>query len=153
DELVGDSPAMRQLRQQVRRLAECPCSVLIVGESGTGKELVALALHRQSPRHDGPLVPVNCAAITASMPESELFGHAKGSFTGAAGDHAGLFVQAAMGTLLLDEIGELSLDTQAKLLRAIETKSIRPVGARSEVKVDVRIIAATNRDLEREVRE
>jgi Nif-specific regulatory protein len=153
EDLLGDSPAMAHVRQQVSRLADAPCTVLITGESGVGKELVALALHRQSRRHGGPLVPVNCAALTASMPESELFGHVKGAFTGATRDHPGFFLQAGMGTLFLDEIGELSLDLQAKLLRAIETKSIRPVGARAEVKVDVRIITATNRDLEREVRE
>jgi Nif-specific regulatory protein len=152
-ELIGSSPCMRALRAQIARLADCPCTVLIVGESGVGKELVALGLHRQSRRQREPLVPVNCAAITASMPESELFGHKKGSFTGATRDHAGFFLQADMGTLFLDEIGELSLEIQAKLLRALETKKFRPVGASSEVKADVRILAATNRDLEREVRE
>ena len=144
---------MQRLRQQIGRLADSPCTVLIVGESGVGKELVALGLHRRSPRHGGPFIPVNCAAIIATMPESELFGHVKGAFTGATDDRPGFFLQADMGTLFLDEIGELSLEIQAKLLRAIETKRFRPVGARSEVKADVRIIAATNRDLEREVRE
>lgn len=153
DELIGSSPAMRQLRSQVRKLAEVPCTVLIFGESGVGKELVALGLHRHSTRHRGPLVTVNCAAINGTMAESELFGHAKGAFTGAMREHPGYFAQADMGTLFLDELGELSLDLQAKLLRAIETKSFRPVGARAEQKADVRIIAATNRDLAREAEE
>jgi Nif-specific regulatory protein len=152
EELIGSSPAMKQLRQQVSRLANGPANILILGESGVGKELVALGLHGQSSRRGGPLVPVNCAGITATLPESELFGHVRGAFTGAIRDHTGFFVQAAMGTLFLDEIGELSPEIQARLLRAIETKSIRPVGGRSEVKVDVRIIAATNRDLERDGR-
>ncbi len=147
------APPMAQLRQQIRRLADGPCTVLIFGESGVGKELVALGLHRQSSRHRGPLVTVNCAAISGTMAESELFGHMRGAFTGATRDHPGFFAQADMGTLFLDELGELSLDLQAKLLRAIETKSFRPVGARAEVRADVRIIVATNRDLEQEVRE
>lgn len=153
DELIGSSAAMAQLRQQVRRLADGPATVLIFGESGVGKELVALGLHRQSRRSRGPLVTVNCAAITGSMAESELFGHVKGAFTGATRDHPGFFSQADMGTLFLDELGELSLDLQAKLLRAIETRCFRPVGARADQRADVRILAATNRDLERESRE
>ena len=144
---------MSNLRQQVRRLADTPCTVLISGESGVGKELVALALHRQSARQSGPLVTVNCAAISGSLAESELFGHVRGAFSGALRDHPGFFAQADMGTLFLDELGELSLDMQAKLLRVIETKSFRPVGAVAESRVDVRIIAATNRDLEQEARE
>jgi Nif-specific regulatory protein len=153
DELVGQSQDLVRLRQRVRQLADGPCTVLIHGESGVGKELVALGLHGQSTRYAGPLVAVNCAAINGSMAESELFGHVKGAFTGAVRDHAGYFAQADMGTLFLDEIGELSLDLQAKLLRAIEYRSFRPVGATAEVKADVRIIAATNRDLDREVRD
>jgi transcriptional regulator with GAF, ATPase, and Fis domain len=153
DDLIGSSAAMMQLRQCIKQLAAGPCTVLIHGESGTGKELVALDLHRNSPRRGGPLVAVNCAAINESMAESELFGHVKGAFTTALRDHAGYFAQADMGTLFLDEIGELSLDLQAKLLRAIEYRCFRPVGALRESKADVRIIAATNRDLEREVRE
>jgi transcriptional regulator with GAF, ATPase, and Fis domain len=153
DYLVGSSPQMCTLRQQVARLADAPCTVLIHGESGVGKELVALALHRQSGRHRGPLVTVNCAAIAGGMAESELFGHVKGAFTGAVRDHQGYFAQADMGTLFLDELGELSLDLQAKLLRAIEYRLIRPVGARGETRVDVRILVATNRDLRHEVRE
>jgi Nif-specific regulatory protein len=153
DQLVGSSAALGQLRDQVCRLADSPCTVLIIGESGVGKELVALALHQQSARQRGPLVTVNCAAISGTMAESELFGHVRGAFTGAVRDHPGYFAQADMGTLFLDELGELSLDMQAKLLRAMETKSFRPVGARGEMRADVRIIAATNRDLEQEVRE
>jgi Nif-specific regulatory protein len=153
DELIGSSSVMAQLRQNVRQLGDAPCTVLIRGESGVGKELVALGLRRHSSRCDGPLVTVNCAAISGSMAESELFGHVKGSFSGAVRDHAGYFSQADMGTLFLDEIGELSLDLQSKLLRALEYRCYRPVGAEAEMKADVRIIAATNRDLEREVRE
>jgi Nif-specific regulatory protein len=151
--IVGNSPALCQLRDQVQRLAAGSGSVLIVGESGVGKELVALGLHRHSPRSKGPLIPVNCAAITATMAEAELFGHEKGAYTGADSRHAGFFFQADMGTLFLDEIGELSLEIQAKLLRALETKRVRPIKAPEELKCDVRVIAATNRDLEREVRE
>jgi Nif-specific regulatory protein len=153
DELVGASPAMEQLRERVARMADGPSIVLVVGESGVGKELVALGLHRGSRRAGGPLVPVNCAAITASMPEAELFGHMKGSFTGAVDNRDGLFLQADDGTLFLDEIGELSLEIQAMLLRVLETRKFRPVGGKAEVKANVRIIAATNRDLQREVAE
>jgi Nif-specific regulatory protein len=153
DELIGDSPAMRQLRQQVARLAPSAGNVVIVGESGSGKELVALLLHRLSPRAEAPLVPVNCAAIAANLIESELFGHCRGAFTGADCDHSGCFQQADEGTLFLDEIGELSPECQAKLLRAIEGKRFRPLGGESEVAVDVRVIAATHRDLEALVRQ
>ncbi len=152
-ELIGSSAVIGQLRQQVQRLADSPATVLIFGESGVGKELVALGLHNHSSRAQGPLVIVNCASINSSMAESELFGHVRGAFTGATRDHPGYLAQADMGTLFLDELGELSLDLQAKLLRAIETRSFRPVGARSDQRADVRILAATNRDLEKEVRE
>jgi Nif-specific regulatory protein len=153
EELLGRSPALQQLRERIARAAARPTTVLIRGESGVGKELVALALHRQSPWRDGPLVVVNCAAIAATLPEAELFGHTKGAFTGADHDRPGLFQQADEGTLFLDEVGELPLDCQAKLLRVIEGKAFRPVGATAEVRVDVRIIAATNRDLHQEVKE
>jgi two-component system, NtrC family, response regulator HydG len=153
DELIGDSHAMMQLRQHISRLAPRQGTVLIVGESGSGKELVALALHRQSTRRDAPLVTVNCAAIAASMSEGELFGSRKGAFTGAERDRKGYFQQADEGTLFLDEIGDLSLECQAKLLRVIEGKGFLPVGGESEVKPDVRIIAATHRNLERDARE
>ncbi len=151
DELIGDSPPLQKLRQTLARIAPGPGNVLITGESGSGKELVALALHRLSPRRDGPLVTVNCAAIPATLLEAELFGHRKGTFTGATEDRAGLFEQADEGTLFLDEIGELSPECQAKLLRVLEGKGFRPVGGTADVRVDVRIVAATNRDLEREV--
>ncbi len=153
DEIIGDSSAIQSLRQLIGRAAAQPFTVLILGESGSGKELVALALHRQSPRRDGPLVVLNCAAIAPTLIEAELFGYRKGAFTGADRDHPGLFQQADEGTLFLDEIGEMPLDCQAKLLRVIEGKGFRPVGATAEIKVDVRIIAATHRDLAREVRE
>lgn len=149
-ELVGDSVPLLQLKQQIRKLAEAPKVLLIQGESGVGKELVALALHRLSSRREGPLVPVNCAALAPTMIDSELFGHVKGAFTGADADRPGLFQLADMGTLFLDEIGELSEDAQAKLLRVLEYGAFRPVGGRLEQRADVRIIAATNRDLKKE---
>jgi transcriptional regulator with GAF, ATPase, and Fis domain len=152
DQLIGDSPALTQLRQLIGRIAVRPTTVLVVGESGVGKELVALALHKNSPRREAPLVVVNCAAIAPTLLESELFGHCEGAFSGAKRDHPGLFQQADEGTLFLDEVGEMSLECQAKLLRVLEGKGFRPVGATSEVHVDVRIVAATNRDLQEEVK-
>jgi DNA-binding NtrC family response regulator/pSer/pThr/pTyr-binding forkhead associated (FHA) protein len=152
DEIIGSSNAITQLRQQILRAAPQPFTVLVQGESGSGKELVALALHRNSRRANGPLVVVNCAAIAPTLLEAELFGYKKGAFSGADHDHPGLFQQADEGTLFLDEVGELSLECQAKLLRVIEGKSFRPVGGTSDVKVDVRIIAATHRNLEKEVK-
>jgi DNA-binding NtrC family response regulator len=152
DELIGDSSAMMNLRMQIGRAAPLPFTVLINGESGSGKELVALALHRHSPRANGPLVVVNCAAIAPTMLEAELFGYRKGAFAGADRDYAGLFEQADEGTLFLDEVADLSLECQGKLLRVIEGKSFRPVGGSREVTVDVRVVAATHRDLEQEVR-
>jgi two-component system response regulator HydG len=151
DEIIGQSPVMQALRQKIDRLAPHKTTVLIVGESGSGKELVALALHRHSPRREGPLVSVNCAAIAPSLLESELFGHRRGAFSSAERDHAGLFQQADEGTLFLDEVGELSHDCQAKLLRVMEGKGFRPVGAEAETQVDVRILAATHRNLQQEV--
>jgi two-component system response regulator HydG len=152
DELIGDSSAMMNLRMQIGRAAPLPFTVLITGETGSGKELVALALHRHSPRANGPLVVVNCAAIAPTLLEAELFGYRKGAFAGADHDHPGLFEQADEGTLFLDEVADLSLECQAKLLRVIEGKSFRPVGGSREVNVDVRVVAATHRDLEAEVR-
>ncbi|MCU0702769.1 MAG: sigma 54-interacting transcriptional regulator [Fimbriiglobus sp.] len=152
DELIGDSSAMMNLRMQIGRAAPLPFTVLITGETGAGKELVALALHRHSPRSGGPLVVVNCAAIAPTLLEAELFGYRKGAFAGADHDHPGLFEQADEGTLFLDEVADLSLECQAKLLRVIEGKSFRPVGGSREVNVDVRVVAATHRDLEAEVR-
>jgi Nif-specific regulatory protein len=152
DQLIGSSPALHQVRQRIDRLAPLPTTVLVVGETGSGKELVALALHRQSPRREGPLVSANCAAIAAStLLESELFGHRKGAFSGADRDYPGLFQLADEGSLFLDEVGELPPECQAKVLRVIEGKPFRPVGATVEVQVNVRIIAATNRELQREV--
>ena len=152
DELIGDSSAIMTLRGQITRAAPQPFTVLIIGESGSGKELVAQALHHHSPRVKGPLVVVNCAAIAPTLLEAELFGYRKGAFSGADRDHPGLFEQADEGTLFLDEVGELSLECQAKLLRVIESKAFRPVGGTQDVKVDVRVIAATHRDLDAEVK-
>ncbi len=152
-ELVGDSPAMRTVRELIARVAPSDARVLIGGESGTGKELVASAIHAQSPRKDKPFVRVNCAAIPRDLVESEMFGHERGAFTGATERRIGRFELAHTGTLLLDEVGELSAEAQAKLLRAIEAREIERVGAAKPIKVDVRILAATNRDLAREVRE
>jgi len=152
DDIIGGSTAVIHMRQQILRAAPQPFTVLVQGESGSGKELVALALHRNSRRADGPLVVVNCAGIAPTLLEAELFGYKKGAFSGADRDHPGLFQQADEGTLFLDEVGELSLECQAKLLRIIEGKAFRPVGATSDIKVDVRIVAATHRDLEKEVK-
>lgn len=152
DDLLGDSPAMVNLRARINRAAVQQFTVLIQGESGTGKELIALGLHRRSSRNGGPFVVVNCAAIPSSLMEAELFGYRRGAFSGAERDYPGLFQQADEGTLFLDEVGELSADCQAKLLRVIEGKAFRPIGATSDVLSDVRIIAATNRKLEDEVK-
>lgn len=152
DDILGGSTPITQLRQQILRAAPQPFTVLVQGESGSGKELVALGLHRNSRRATGPLVVVNCAAIAPTLLEAELFGYKKGAFSGADRDHPGLFQQADDGTLFLDEVAELSLDCQAKLLRVIEGKAFRPVGATDDVKVDVRIVAATHRDLDKEVK-
>ena len=153
EELVGASPAMKALRQTIGRAAASSATVLIHGETGVGKELVALALHRQSPRSKGPLVVANCGAIVKNLFESELFGHCRGAFTNAVADRQGLFQQADDGTLFLDEIGDMPLEEQIKLLRAIEGKVFRPVGATRDVRADVRVIAATNKDLEKEVKD
>ncbi len=146
-ELLGESAVMQELKEKIARVAGASGSVLIRGESGSGKELVARALHRASPRADRPLLSVNCAAIPQDLIESQLFGHKRGSFTGADTDHEGWFQQADNGTLLLDEIGELPLGGQAKLLRILEGHAFQPVGAVDEISVDVRVLAATNRDL------
>ncbi len=151
DELIGSSPAMRRLHETLERAAPTPATVLITGESGTGKELVARAIHRKSPRSGKPLVQVNCAAIPEELIESELFGHEKGSFTGAVRRQTGKFVTADGGTIFLDEIGDLSARAQAKVLRVLQNGEVEPVGAEKTVRVDVRVIAATNRDLEEEI--
>ncbi len=152
-EFIGRSRCMEHLFEQISRMADEPMPVVITGESGTGKELVARALHRHSGRCDRPFIPVNCAAITATLLESELFGHTRGAFTGARSDRQGLFLAADGGTLFLDEIAEIPLELQPKLLRALETRRIRPVGRSDEVECDVRVLAATNRDLEAAVEE
>lgn len=149
--LLGDSSQMRQIRQQISKVARSQAPMFISGESGTGKELAARAIHRQSSRGDKPFVPVNCGAIPANLMESEFFGHRKGSFTGAIEDKQGLFQAANGGTLFLDEVADLPLDMQVKLLRAIQEKRIRPVGSESEIDVDVRLISATHKDLQQAV--
>ncbi len=149
--LIGDSPAMRRVYDLIERVADSEASILITGESGTGKELVARALHQRSPRRDGPFVAVNCAAISAQLLESELFGHVRGAFTDARSDRVGLFSQSSEGTLLLDEIGEMPLEMQSKLLRAVQERKVRPVGGSREVAFDTRIIASTNRDIDEAV--
>jgi len=153
DNLLGKSPAMQALFALIRQAAKSDASVLILGESGTGKELVARALHYNSVRAKRPFVPVNCAAVPAGLLESELFGHLKGAFTGAVATRRGLMREAAGGTLFLDEIGDMAPELQAKLLRAIEDKAVRPVGSDEAVAVDVRVVSATNRDLGTQVRE
>ncbi len=145
--IVGQSPAMQQLFHQIRQIARADGPVLVQGESGTGKELVARALHDQSSRSDGPYLVVNCGGIPGELMESEFFGHAAGAFTGARTQRAGLFQQADGGTLMLDELGEMPLPLQAKLLRVLQDGRLRPVGTDHELQVDVRIIAATNRNL------
>jgi two-component system response regulator PilR (NtrC family) len=150
--MVGRSEAMRRVFELIEKVAAARTTVLITGESGVGKELVARAVHARSPRAQAPFVPVNCGAIPEGLIESELFGHAKGAFTGAQGAKQGLFEAAQAGTLFLDEIGELPASLQVKLLRAIQERSIRRVGESADVEVDVRLVAATNRDLAAEVK-
>jgi two-component system response regulator PilR (NtrC family) len=148
DHMIGRSVAMQRVFELVRKVAPTRTNVLVRGESGTGKELVARALHRLSERSGGPFVAVNCGAIPETLMESELFGHVKGSFTGATSGREGVFTAANGGTLFLDEIGELSLSMQVKLLRVLQERRVRPVGGDREVDIDVRVVAATNRDLE-----
>ena len=149
--IIGESVPMKALRQQLALMAGTNGRVLIYGESGTGKELVAHAIHAISPRATEPFVEVNCAAIPEELIESELFGHRKGSFTGAHEDKIGKFQKADGGTLFLDEVGDMSLKTQAKVLRALEEQRFEPVGAAESMQVDVRVIAATNKNLEEEI--
>ncbi len=149
--IIGESVPMKALRQQLSLMAGTNGRVLIYGESGTGKELVAHAIHAMSPRAESPFIEVNCAAIPEELIESELFGHRKGSFTGAREDKVGKFQKADSGTLFLDEVGDMSLKTQAKVLRALEEQRFEPVGAPESIQVDVRVIAATNKQLEEEI--
>jgi DNA-binding NtrC family response regulator len=149
--IVGQGPAMRQVLEVVRKVAPTRSTVLLVGESGTGKELIARAIHQQSGTEDARFLPVNCAAIPADLLENQLFGHRKGAFTGADRDQPGVFLHAGTGTVFLDEIGELPVATQAKLLRAIEQKEVQPVGSPEPVEIQARVLAATNKDLAREV--
>jgi len=151
--MVGRCAAMRAVNERITRVAPTDATVLILGESGTGKELVARALHEQSPRRDGPMVTVNCAAIPNDLIESELFGHEKGAFTGAVEARVGMVESANGGVLFLDEVGELPLAVQARLLRVLQEGLIRRVGASRESKVDVRLVAATHRDLAQSVRQ
>src|SRR5579884_136572 len=152
DNIIGASPAMEKLKQTIRTVASKQSTVLIYGESGTGKELVARAVHSCSPRATEPFVSINCGAFPETL-ESELFGYVKGAFTGANQNKRGLFEVADSGTIFLDEIGEMTLTMQVKLLRVLQERTVRPVGGTDEIPVDVRVIAATNRDLERQVAE
>ncbi len=152
-DILGQSPAMRSLYDHLTQVAASDAAVLISGESGTGKELVARSIHDNSRRADKPFVAINCAALTETLLESELFGHVKGAFTDARGQRKGLFVEADGGTLLLDEMGEMPMSMQVKLLRALEERKVRPVGSDKEVPFDVRVLTATNRDLETAVAE
>lgn len=151
DWILGRTPSVRRIAQHAQRVAEVQCTVLISGETGTGKELWANLIHRLGPRSQAPLVPVNCAALTVSLAESQLFGHERGAFTGAAGSSLGVFRAADGGIVFLDEVGEMPLELQPKLLRVLQQREVTPVGASHPVKVDVQVVVATNRDLESEV--
>jgi two-component system nitrogen regulation response regulator NtrX len=150
-EIIGSSPVMRVLVEKIERVGATPARVLITGENGTGKELVARAIHRHSAREGKPFVEVNCAAIPSELIESELFGHMKGSFTGAIADRAGKFEQANKGTLFLDEIGDMSMAAQAKVLRVLQDNVVTRIGGSKPITVDVRVLAATNKNLEQEI--
>ncbi|SKB59300.1 DNA-binding transcriptional response regulator, NtrC family, contains REC, AAA-type ATPase, and a Fis-type DNA-binding domains [Soonwooa buanensis] len=150
-QMIGNSPALKMIQDMIEKVAASDARVLITGPNGAGKELVAHAIHAQSERSKGPMVEVNCAAIPSELIESELFGHVKGSFTGAIKDKSGKFEQANGGTIFLDEIGDMSLVAQAKVLRALQESKVSPVGSDKEIKVDVRVVAATNKDLHKEI--
>lgn len=151
DGIIGSSPALREVYKMLEKVAPTDSTVLVTGESGTGKELLVRALHKNSKRHDKPFVPINCGAIPRELLESELFGHEKGAFTHAIRSRPGRFELADGGTIFLDEIGEMDLSLQVKILRALQEKEIERVGGTGSKKVDVRVVAATNRDLEIEV--
>ncbi|UTA47330.1 sigma-54 dependent transcriptional regulator [Simiduia sp. 21SJ11W-1] len=150
--LVGNTAAMQQLKEKIFKLSRSQAPVLITGESGSGKELIARSIHLQGPRSDSPFVAVNCGAIPRELMESEFFGHKKGSFTGAATDKSGLFQAAENGTLFLDEVADLPMDMQVKLLRAIQEKAVRPIGGQQELPTNVRILSATHKDLREEIK-
>ncbi len=149
--VLGENPKVVQIARHAEKAAEVQCPVLVTGETGTGKEVWARLLHQLGPRRDRPLLPVNCAALTPTLAESQLFGHEKGAFTGAAGKSLGVFRAAEGGIVFLDEVGEMPLELQPKLLRVLQQSEVTPVGASHPITVDVQIIAATNRDLEKEV--
>ena len=151
--ILGENPKINRIAQHVERAAEVQCTVLVTGETGTGKEVWARLLHKLSGRRDKPFVPVNCAALTATLAESQLFGHEKGAFTGAAGRSLGVFRAAHGGIVFLDEVGEMPLELQPKLLRVLQQAEVTPVGASHPEKVDVMVIAATNRELDQEVQD
>lgn len=150
-QMIGDSPALKKIQDMISKVATSDARVLITGPNGAGKELVAHAIHAQSDRNKGPMVEVNCAAIPSELIESELFGHVKGSFTGAIKDKQGKFELANNGTIFLDEIGDMSLIAQAKVLRALQESKVSPVGSDKEIKVDVRVLAATNKNMQKEI--
>jgi DNA-binding NtrC family response regulator len=152
-QMIGNSSALKKIQEMIDKVAPSDARVLITGPNGAGKELVAHAIHQQSERNKGPMVEVNCAAIPSELIESELFGHVKGSFTGAIKDKQGKFELANNGTIFLDEIGDMSLIAQAKVLRALQENKVSPVGSDKEIKVDVRVIAATNKDMKKEIAE
>lgn len=152
-EMVGQSPAIEQIKDMIEKVAPTEARVLITGPNGTGKELVAHWLHQKSERSNGPMIEVNCAAIPSELIESELFGHVKGAFTSANKDRAGKFEAANGGTIFLDEVGDMSLSAQAKVLRALQENKVQRVGSDKDIKVDVRVITATNKDLKKEIEE
>lgn len=152
-EMIGDSPEISKIKEMIEKVAPTDARVLITGANGTGKELVAHWLHEKSPRSNGPFIEVNCAAIPSELIESELFGHVKGAFTSAVKDRAGKFETANKGTIFLDEVGDMSLSAQAKVLRALQENKISRVGSDKDIKVDVRVVAATNKDLKKEIGE
>ena len=152
-EMIGDSPAITHIKEMIEKVAETEARVFITGPNGTGKELVAHWIHQKSTRSKGPMIEVNCAAIPSELIESELFGHVKGAFTSANKDRAGKFEAANGGTIFLDEIGDMSLPAQAKVLRALQENRVQRVGSDKDIKVDVRVVAATNKDLKKEIAE